>query len=356
MASSVYKNLQEHPLKEVVIALGMATAGNTVQIETKIKELQEQVKTVSPMQLNEWIQGIFNKLWVSQLIQQNLFSHPIISMFVEEGRSYEAHRELFSTKLLNVTDYDQTVKISNDIVRPKQLRTVLSTVFKKKCDLTVELDYARAAFASPTAFASWKSSVFDSMNDTVSIFLYEYIADAVAKGIKNTIDLKSETKLEDLLQKINTLSDNMAFPSMAYNLGYQSNGTGIDRVHDPLKEEHLRKNWTKREDLILITTPEVKNALDAKVGAIKFHNQYFDISKYNVVTLDKDKLKETDETPFILLVDKKAFKGYFRINQVTSQFYANNMLTDFFNHFWLVFGEVPWVNGVKIQFNKDLLN
>lgn len=166
----------------------------------------------------------------------------------------------------------------------------------------------------------------------MNIELYKVISDKVVKGVVNTIDLTSINKYDTLLEKLNTLSDNMAFPSKAYNLGYQSTGTGIEIKLDNQFKDLTRTNATKRDDLILFISPKLKNLFDSKVGSIKFHNQYFDITKYNVITLEEDILKDK-QNDILLLVDKNAFKGYFRINEMVSQFWGANLTTDYFQHY-----------------------
>lgn len=312
-----------------------------------VQGLQESVAKMNPLQLNEFIEGLFNKVFKSYIFERVIFSHPVLKTFISEGTSFEAHREYFDTQLINSEEYDLNKKFINDIKRTKTLQTILSTQLKKVLPLTINLNQSRGAFASEQAFSQWLESQFRVITESMNIELYKVISEKIVKSIKNKVDLSNVKKADDLLQQLNTLTDNMAFPSKAYNLGYQSLGSGIDRKFDTQYEDLTRTNATKRSDMILFISPKMKNLFDSKVGSIKFHNQYFDITKYNVITLEESLLKE-DNKDILILVDKNAFKGYFRINEMVSQFWGANLTTDYFQHYWLVFGEIPWANGLKI--------
>lgn len=320
-----------------------------------VSQLQENIAKMNPLELNEFIDGIFNKIFKSYIFNRVIFSHPILSQFVEAGTSVEAHREYFDTQLIQGEDYDLNKKFSNDIKRTKTLQTVFSTILKRVMSLTINLHQARAAFASETAFSQWLESQYRVISESINIELYDVISKRVVAEVKNTIDLKSIDKYDELLQQINTLTENMSFPSKAYNLGYQSTGSGINRTLDTKYKDLTRTNSTKRSDMVMFISPKLKNAIDSKVGAIKFHNQYFDISKYKVITLDENVLKDGNDE-LIVIVDKEAFKGYFRINEMVSQFWASNLTTDLFHHYWLVFGSIPWANGVKIKISNNFVS
>lgn len=338
-------------LDALVVKLGLATQGQTSQIEAAVKKLQENVAKMSPLETNEFITGLFNKIFKSYLYERSIFKHPILGKFVQEGTSYEAHREYFDTQLIESENYDINKRVLSENKTTKTLQTVLSTQLKKVMPLTINMNFAKAAFASETAFSSWLESQFRVIEESFNKELYNTIGSKIVSSIKNVVDLSTINKYDELLQEVNTLSENMYFPSKAYNLGYQSNGTGIARTLDNQYDDVTRTNSVKREDMILFISPKLKNLFDSKVGSIKFHNQYFDITKYNVVTLDESLLKDNGHD-LLLLVDKNAFKGYFRINEMVSQFWGANMMTDYFLHYWLVFGEIPWANGVKIKLSK----
>ena len=319
-----------------------------------VQQLQESVIKMNPMELNEFIEGLFNKVFKSYIFERVIFTHPILKTFVVEGTSFEAHREYFDNQLIESEDYDLTKKMIPDVKRTKTLQTILSTQLKKILPLTINLHQARAAFASETAFSQWLESQFRVITESMNIELFKEISTRVVEGVKNYLDLTAIDRYDTLLQELNTLTDNMYFPSKAYNLGYQSNGNGINRTLDPQFEEVTRTNSTKREDMILFMSPKMKNLFDSKVGSVKFHNQYFDVSKYKVITLEESMLKDGN-CDVMIVVDKNAFKGYFRINEMVSQFWAANLTTDYIQHYWLVFGEIPWANGVKLKLSDNFV-
>lgn len=336
-------------LEALVAKLNSLSGGSSLTVQS----LQENVAKMAPLELNEFISGLFNKVFKSYIFERVIFSHPILKTFVVEGTSFEAHREYFDNQLIEDQDYNLTKKMITDVKTTKVLQTILSTQLRKVVPITINLHQARGAFASEQAFSQWLESQFRVITESINVRLYNEISKRVVKGVVNTVDLSSFTKHDELLEKINTLSDNMAFPSKAYNLGYQSKGSGINITLDDKYKDLTRTNATKREDMILFISPKLKNIFDSKVGSIKFHNQYFDITKYNVITLDESLLKD-GSNDILLLVDKNAFKGYFRINEMVSQFWAANLTTDYIQHYWLVFGEIPWANGVKIKLSPTI--
>lgn len=335
-------------LEALVVKLGLASPNNVAQIKTTVNKLQESVKNMNPMELNEFINEMFNKVFKSYLFNRVIFSHPVYKKFIEEGVSIEANREYFDTQLLDSKAYDINKRIPTDLQPVKVLQTVLTTQLRDYFTLPVNMNFARAAFASETAFSQWLEAQFKTLEESFNKKLYEVISSKIVKSVINTVDLTNVNEIDKTLENLNILSDNMAFPSKAYNLGYQAKGTGINLVADSIYDDKTRINATKRENMILFVSPRIKNLIDSRVGSIKYHNQYFDIKKYEVITLD-EKIMTDSDVPFMLLVDKNAFKGYFRVNEITSQFWGNNMITDYFHHFWLVFGEIPWANGVKIK-------
>lgn len=100
---------------------------------------------------------------------------------------------------------------------------------------------------------------------------------------------------------INGHSKRMAeIPSVKYNIGFA-------KPDDAANVGSVRKQITPVASQMILSAPEVINALNGKVSTVKFHNAYFDVAKYKeTISLDVTE-KE------IYLLDFRAFEGYMRV-------------------------------------------
>lgn len=98
----------------------------------------------------------------------------------------------------------------------------------------------------------------------------------------------------------------MELPSVKYNLGFAD-------PSDAANEDDVRKQIITRDRLYLMSSTNVINAVEGEVSTVKFHNAYFDITKYKG-TLKSDKLSDDE----VILIADNAAKGHFRVNEVAS--------------------------------------
>lgn len=91
-------------------------------------------------------------------------------------------------------------------------------------------------------------------------------------------------------------------PSAKYNLGFADAATAV-------ADDKSRKQITPRDRQLVISSVFFGNALEGGVAAVKFHNAFFKIDQYGGhIQIDMP----TNE---IILMDKNAAEGYFRVNQ-----------------------------------------
>lgn len=128
--------------------------------------------------------------------------------------------------------------------------------------------------------------------------MFEQLTAGITGAVKNKIDLdaaKFDT-LDKVFVALTGITENMALPTVRYNMGYAD-------PTDAANSDKVRKQTTTRSDLVLIAAPDTVNSLQGMVSPSKFHNAYFDTTKFGGV------LKLNMPSNEVILVDKKAFEG-----------------------------------------------
>lgn len=297
----------------------------TLSVEREI--LVNSFKTLRPLELNEFIKDIFNKVFKTVILKRVLFKNELLKHFIEEGTSYEAHREYAEVKLYQSNDFEENSKYDETVKRPETLTTTLSTALKKYVMISLSQQQSKAAFANEASLNNWIESCIRNISESISQDIFSVISRKIVNSVKNDITITS-TELDKQLIELNTLIDNMMFPSSEYNLD------GKGRI----------KNVSYKDDIIVLLSPETLNKIDGNIMSAKFHNKYFDIKKYSYILLPNDVIGNK-----VIVISKNSFKGYFRINDVVTQTWAKNITTDYYHHYWLVFGEIPWSNAFSVE-------
>lgn len=328
-------------------------------LDTFIDNMVKSVESSSPLEVNQWIETMFNKVLRSVLNTKVLFNHPLISHYINLGEHITEFTEVFETKNTKSHEYDASVRIPNDRFIPKTLHTVIGKGIKRYIAREIQYDFIKQVFATPDGAASWLSDTMNKMSEDIRMDLYDYIVPRITTEVKNTIDLTTYTSPDEFLIALNTLTDKMGLKTNAFNLGFTSQvGSDGEYISDGSDDETMI-NTLSRENMLIIASPQLFNILDGKVSTVKFHNEYFNIKKYGAVAIIEAKhLYEggNKDKPFLMVLDKNnAFKGWYQLERVATQNYAASIKSDIFSHYWFKFGPIPWANGVKVLYNKDIL-
>lgn len=318
------------------------------------EQLYQSLQNSNPVEFNTFINDLFNRVLISGFWKRTIFSNPLSSLFIKQGTSISAHKEVLDSKLLESQDFDPTKRYADQQQKSRTIRTVLSTVIKKYIMNTLNYNIAKAAFVNDRSFSEWLNKQYEIITESFNIEIYDLLSKTIVKDTKNTIDFTSIKSVEGILKSITTIRDKMKFSTDAFNIGYVSklNNNGEYELDTDITKNpdltHTRKNAVNSERMVMILSPEMYNHLTASTKKI-YHNKYFEIEKFDYVLIEQKYLKDADGKENILFLDKSSFQGYFRINEIATQQWAGNLTSEIYFHYWLVFGVIPWANGVKFK-------
>ncbi|MGL5749021.1 MAG: hypothetical protein ACRCXT_00725 [Paraclostridium sp.] len=301
-------------------------------------DVRNVLKTLNdyPTLKNEFLDFLTNKVIMSKFYSK-VFENPL-KMFhrgtLEYGTSIEqlfinmAEKKGFNQRFDNSSNEEQDLIASTP---PTGYSKYISRNFMYKYKVTISEDQLRGAFYSSTGLSELVSQVlnsltsgayFDEFNDMKKLLsavcqgkhltftkdtgLYAETdltkgngaGDEIKAYIANEIVTNYDANPKALSEKIKALSSRLTFPSIKYNMAEV-------------------KQWSKPEDLVFITTPEVEAKLSVEVLASAFNVSMAEI-KTRTVIVDElpTKLKTgtdsagTDKTFLGLLVDKDFLQVY----------------------------------------------
>lgn len=335
MANTVYTPGNGPKLAAAATALGITGADDNARATA----LRTAVAKFSSLEMNEFLQNFTQKILVSSMFKHMKFTDPYSAAFLNEGTTVTAATEYFSSKLLTPVTFDSTKRFADVQTRAKNLNVVFHTVLREYITNTVSLAGVRAAFASEQAFGEWFSEQTALLSESMQVRLFEFMQDQILAGVKNIMYAGDIKEWDKRFIFINGVSKNMELPSVKYNLGFAD-------PSDAANEDDVRKQIITRDRLYLMSSTNVINAVEGEVSTVKFHNAYFDITKYKG-TLKSDKLSDDE----VILIADNAAKGHFRVNEVASNTWAGNLTLETYLHYWIVFGLIPWAIGVRIKFS-----
>lgn len=331
-------------LKNAVIALGVNGVTNQsteAQLVAAIQKLQTDASSFTMLEANLIYEKLANKILLSEIFTRMQFIDPISKTLFKEGITISSAKEIIDYNLVKGTSYERDKRFSDAPSIPSTLSHLLSTIAQKKMNASIfKLPEMRSAFASEQAAGQFISRITGVLAESLQYELYDLLKTIVVDGVKNTITLPPQTygSMDKIFQAIKEISADMAkIPTNRYNLGFADAATAMASTES-------RRQVTPRKHQMIWAHPSIKNALDGNVGSVKFHNAYFKTDEFHSVNEIEMSTSE------ILLVDKNFAQGYFRVNQIATQNYANNLEIEQVLHYWIVFGHIPWANGVKIKF------
>lgn len=322
----------------------VSTSSNVQTIKEASKKLSDAVANFSPNEMNEFITDLTNKVITSDLYKSLEFTDPFVRHFFQRGEHYSAYHEVIDHLPTEPSEFNPTLKIPTDRISSPTLQTIIKTKARRVVRYSFTYEAMKSAFRSPQAFGAWYSRVIENMRLSVQLHTYKEILEDIKNEITTELELTNITAWDEVLYGLNKIAHKMSLPTTEFNL----------RKKEGQVNRTLKVQTSKYSDLVLITTPETLNDLEMKVSASKIHNSYFDIKKFGtVITVPSDVLaKHKQNKEVIYLFDKSALYGRWRLNQTASQFFANNLETEVYIHFWWLFGAIPWANGLRIYFDK----
>lgn len=315
--------------------LGVAGATD----DAKATALRTAVAGATKLEANEFIEEFTNKVLLQFVYKDLGFSDPFFKKFGTTEGSYKAIAEVIDSQLLATHTFDKEKRMSDAQERAKQLSTTLGTVLQEYTTLTMQKGVVKAAFLNEGAYSKWVSKQTKLLRTTFQVRLFEVMQVNTVDKIQNKIYIGAKYKtFAEKLVAILAIGEQMFYPSTDFNIGYAdpTDAKNVDKV---------KKQTASLNELTLIANAIFKTGVSSISGAIKVGDGFY--SKDNLPQIIKTDRYDVDT---VALVEDDAFKAYLRVYEMDSNNWAANMTIEYYLHFWLVAGIVPWGVGVEIKF------
>ena len=189
----------------------------------------------------------------------------------------------------------------------------ISQNYEYKFKTSISDQQLRGAFQSEFGLSELIMHVVDSLMSSVQYSEYVDMKKLVNTTLAGAIKKQtvSTYTAKELAKQIRILADKMTFPTTKYNQA------GV-------------KQWSRKEDLVLFTTPEVKAELDVELLA-----QTFNVGKADVPVrvIVMDELPNVNsKAVYGILADKDLIQCYDTINTTSTFYNGEQMTTNYFAH------------------------
>lgn len=291
----------------------MATVTNEEMIQSVVNDMPEEQATrlmadgqlLSAQQIldvfkdfpstkNEFINTLTNKV-TKVLIYSKIYKNPLVSLkqgTLDYGDSIE---ELFVQMALmkNFAEHwDEDGSDEADLIRkmqPKVTALYIQRNIDKKFKTSISDKQLRKAFFNSNGLSNLVQQIVGSITTSINFNEFEMMKSTLFKAVDgisyNGVSLKDvpadakgkkmhaievanyDTKPSELVEKIRTVTGDMAFLSKDYNMASEM-------------------NFSNPEDLVLITTSEIEAKLDVNVLAHAFNISNTDL-KTRTIKVDK---------------------------------------------------------------------
>lgn len=317
----------------------MAAKGKVAQLTkiatdlgTDLATLQSKMSTATLVEVNEFTDYLMNKIGKQMLIDTFNYTNPITSIFAKDAFQYGDGAEIMDIQLgATPTDYDATSYLPTSVEQQNILSTIIKTVDRKKFEAEVSLAILRGAFLNDTAFMGLVDKIIGTLEKNLQLFLLDTLTTAIKAGVLNKEKIAEDTLLNNWIH-IFEGAEKMELPTKEFNLGYAT-------PTDAANAELTQINVSNLQDLYLFMNAKTLNDFKRKALPSLFHIDEFNFNKFG----GAKKLPLLDNE--VLVLDRRAFVFFWRINELVSQAFAKNLKIVYYLHVWMRYGLIPWANG-----------
>ena len=283
-----------------------------------------------PTTKNAFISTLTNRVGKSMFFDK-VFKNPYKMLhrgMLEYGKSIEQlFTEMAEKKGFNEHFTGSTTEEGDLIkaVKPSVKVDYITQNFEYKFKTSISDQQLRGAFQNPYGLQSMLQHAVDSLASSVDYAEYvdmkklidELIQDYVSATCSNMLSSTSTSNInvKELAKRIRAGAESMAFPNT-------KNPAGV-------------LNWCKKEDLILITTPDIKAELDVELLATAFNMDKADFNLRVITVQSLPKVSKSDGkkyTPIAFLCDRDAIQVYDTINTTSTFYNPERLTTNYFAH------------------------
>ena len=284
-----------------------------------------------PTAKNAFINTLTNRVGKSMFFDK-VFKNPYKMLhkgMLEYGKSIEQlFTEMAEKKGFNEHFTGSTTEEGDLIkaVKPSVKVDYITQNFEYKFKTSLSDQQLRGAFQNPYGLQSLLTHVVDSLASSVDYAEYQDICNLITKLMgdyakANKYEALTSTdisslNIKELAKCIRSGSEVLGFPSVDYNLA------GV-------------MNWTKKEDLVIFTTPTIKAELDVELLATAFNMDKADFNLRVITVKSFPKVTCGDgkkRTPLVFLADKELLQIYDTVNTTSTFYNPERLTTNYFAH------------------------
>lgn len=291
---------------------------------------------------NEWRNNTFIpelfKLVGTQIIRSQEWTNPLAPFKRVTLNNMKAIQEvqgrLIKGRSYSHMSHDQAKLLEYN---PPEFEVALHTVDRKVCyPITYNQYELEQSFLTEGGLSQFFSAVMQIPVNSDNRDEYEAMVDLIAKyedkwGFFNVQvpDMANPTEddVKALLEAIRTYAEKLKFYKPYYNA-------------------YKMEVFTPKDQLILITTPEIKAKMDVRALAAAFNVEYAQVEN-RMVIVDEIPIKDC----YALLVDENWFVCGDALFQTTSFVNGATLNTNYWFHHWEVLSVSPMLNCLKFTKN-----
>lgn len=295
--------------------------------------------TLNPI-LPEFLNALFGKILTEGFANRRYTS--AFASLETQAQPFAKFNEDYHVNPAEKSDFDAQDFQAILTRRDADVKSVLLEInWKKRYQVTVDIDKLRQAFTSEAAFSDLINMMLSSLYDGAEIDKFRRQIALVSNLYKNnqinivqSADVVDDVTAKSLVKKLRKAYLDFQIPSTQNNVWAKLN-PGDTPV----------QTWSPAEDIIVITTTKVMTEVDVETLAGAFHMDKTDLMG-RIFTVDKI---DADGKVLALIADKRIFRATPKNQVFAPQFFnAGNLTSQAFYHVWFTYGIRAFANGLIV--------
>lgn len=274
-----------------------------------------------PTAKNAFVNTLTNKIGKAMFFDK-VFSNPYKMLhrgMLPFGKSIEQlFVEMAEQKGFN-EHFSGADSMEGDLIRPLPPSVKLDYItenYQYKFKTSISDEQLRGAFQSENGLHQLITHTVDSLLSSVQYSEYVDMEKLINQRLMGDIvnggfTAQCDGSAKEIVKQIRILAGKMSFPTEEYNLAEV-------------------RTWSKKEDLVFFTTPEIQAELDVEVLAHAFNVSHTDVNVRVIIM--KDLPAVGGKEVLGLLADRDLIQCYDTINTTSTFYNGERLTTNYFAH------------------------
>lgn len=310
-----------------------------------------------PTAKNEFINTLVNKIGKS-LFFSKVYNNPL-KMLHRGMLPYGKTIEQIFVKQAEQKGYDEhfngSTSAEGDLIRatkPQVAVDYISQNYKYKFKTSVSEDELKGAFANMYGLNELLMQIVEQLYSTVETSEYEDMkliltnleekstgGSKIGLGVIPRLYANSTTKENCFVPVGETLDGKKVcklIRAYANKLKFQSDKRNLAGV----------KTFTNKNELILLTTPDIDAEIDVEALAYAFNMSKVDVNVRTILVDDLGKTKSSGQEVLAVLCNKDLIQAWDTVNKTNSFDVPSDLYTNLFAHKHGIMGSSPFAEGI----------